>query len=449
MRAVGDRRLARDLLLLFVGQVVLLVAFRAVLPAGVGENESTDFTGFYRPAAERLADGQGLTVAEAQPALRYPPGYPALLATALVAGDAVGASRDATIDAVTVLTAALAGVLLHLIARRLFDRRHAWAASVLWLAYPLTLWTTKQPNSELPYMVVLYLGVLALLPVLERGTASWARAAGVGALLGLATTIRPAGLAVIPAVAVVLAWRVDGHGGRRIALAGAVTLAALVPVAAATQWMSWGTGTVVVLSDANEINLVEGMTFAVDSPAEADALPMPGGLRDFVIETQAREVELTSPGAGQEHLLDTVRDDPVVAAELVVYKALRSWYGTESFRNEGLIAAAQVVWVGLAVAGGVACCRRGGARRWYVVLVLATTLATWATAIAALSIVRYLVPTLGLMAPLAAVGVLTVFDRLRPGRSGAGSGAGAGAGAGEDEVLGPAGEPGQATLERA
>lgn len=416
MSREDDRWPWRDLLAVLVLQVVVLVAFQLLLPAGLAENESTDFTLFYQPVAERLADGHGLEVAADRPALRYPPGYPTLLAGAFVAGDLLSVSRDTIVDVFPLIATVVAGLLLHLIARRVFGRRHAWAASVLWLAYPIMLWTAKQPNSELPYMVVLYAGVLVLVPLLVERSLRWPRALGAGALFGLAATVRPAGLFLIPAAATVVALRLGTRPRREhLRVLGFLALAA-APIFGATAWMSAGTGTVVVLSDANEVNLVEGMTFGVDSDREADALPMPEGLRDWVKETHDRETELGDSGRARAHLGSTARQEPLVLVELFGYKALRAWYGTETFRFEGLLAVIQVCWLVASLAGAWCCRRRAPGARWYLALTGALLAAAWVAAITVLSIARYLLPTLGLLAPLAAVATIAAVDRLRGSR---------------------------------
>ncbi len=156
---------------------------------------------------------------------------------------------------------------------------------------------------------------------------------------------------------------------------------------------------------------------------EVEALPMPGDLRDLVLDVQTQERELLAPDAAREYLVTTARHRPVALGELVAYKAARSWYGTETFRFEGAIVAIQVVWVGLAVAGAELARRRSTGARWYVWLVAAITLCSWAGAMAVLSIVRYLVPTLGLFAPVVAVALLAMLDHARSSRGPAGSGA--------------------------
>ncbi|MCB1017172.1 MAG: glycosyltransferase family 39 protein [Acidimicrobiales bacterium] len=408
-----DRHLGRDLLLLLLGQVVVLGAFRMALPADLAANEGSDYLAFYRPVAGQLADGDGLVTEEGEAATRYPPGYPVVLAATFVVADVAGLARDSLVTPLTIGLTATAGLLLHLVARRVLDRRHAWATSAVWLGYPLLLWTAKQPNSEIPYLVALYGVVLLLVPLLERGTIGGARLAAAGALLGVGTVVRPAGLLLVPAFAVVLWRRPAGSGRAGLRLAAVFVAAFAVPVLTASAWMSLARGERVLVSDANDVTIVEGLSFAIDSPEEAEALPMPGGLRRFVVESQAREGELLRRGDVVSYLAEATRERPVVVAQLVAYKAARSWYGTESFRFEGLLALTQVVWVGATVAGIAIGRRRGATVRWYTWLALSLTAGAWWAAIATLSIVRYLVPTLGLLAPLVAVALLAAVDRAR------------------------------------
>ena len=407
-----DRRLTRDVVLLFLGQIVLLTLFRMSLPTGFAGNEGSDYDAFYRPVAEQIAMGHGIVFGDDQtPATRYPPGYPALLGATFATEDAFGVDRETLVAPLTIVMTAVAGVLLHLIARRTFDRRHAWVTSLVWLAYPLTLWTTKQPNSEIPFLVPLYGVVLLLVPPLGSGGAGGRRLAAAGALLGVAAVIRPAGLVLLPGFALVLWLRLAHDRGERTWRTAIFVTACAVPVLAVSAWMTAASGTPVLLSDANDANVVEGLSFAVDSPEEADDLPMPGGLRDFVIESHEREGELLRESSTGRYLLDAVVERPLVVGQLVSYKAARSWYGTESFRFETELLLSQLVWVGATAAGGVIARRRGVAGRWYVWLLLALTGCTWLGAIGALSIVRYLVPVLGLFAPLVAVAALALMDR--------------------------------------
>lgn len=414
-------------MVVFFAVVALTGAVRLLLPADVVANESTDLTTFYEPVADRLLDGEGLTTADGEPALRYPPGYPLLLAGAYQVGDLLDVGRSSAADAVTLLAAGFAAVLLWCIAGQVFDRTVAWVAVGLWTLHPLHLWLTKQPNSELPYEVLLYGAVLASTWAL-RGRPAPLVAGCAGGLLAAATLLRPAGLLLVLPMAAIW-WtctrgRARGDRVRTLASLVATFVLVLLPW---TWWASAQAGHLVVGADATEVNVVEGLTLGAVDEAELEAVGAPVGARSLARDVQAREPALQEPSALRSYLWDQVRDRPADLALLVATKAARSWYGTDSGRGEPAVAVVQASWLLATIAGGVAAWRQGGTGRRYLALVAGLVLVTWATTVAVDSIVRLMLPTLGLAAPLVANLVVSVVRGRRvpqaPERSSEASGA--------------------------
>ncbi len=77
--AVPAWRRALPPLVVFLLAVVTAASFRSLAPASVRQLEATDFR-WYRQVAENLEAGRGLTFEGEQLAVRYPPGYPIVLA---------------------------------------------------------------------------------------------------------------------------------------------------------------------------------------------------------------------------------------------------------------------------------------------------------------------------------------------------------------------------------
>jgi hypothetical protein len=117
-------------------------------------------------------------------------------------------------------------------------------------------------------------------------------------------------------------------------------------------------------------------------------------------------------------VLDEVPERPLAVAELVAFKATRSWYGTESLRYEAPLAVVQLGTAALLVVGGVRCWREGGRRREALGLLLAVLGTSWLLTMAVISLVRYLTPALGLCLLLAGVAVEPLvrrgWDRMVP-----------------------------------
>ncbi len=164
--------------------VAAAVAFWMVLPAQYRVAESTDYESFYRPVAVQLLAGHGIVTESGAPALRYPPGYPVLVAAALGAGNIIGLPESTSLDLLTFVSIAVSSLFLYLIARDLWGGWLALLPSAAWSTYPLALWFTKQPNSEVPFTMVLFASAFVMWRLLRGAKPDLWLAAGAGALAG-------------------------------------------------------------------------------------------------------------------------------------------------------------------------------------------------------------------------------------------------------------------------
>jgi hypothetical protein len=96
-------------------------------------------------------------------------------------------------------------------------------------------------------------------------------------------------------------------------------------------------------------------------------------------------------------LVQKLRTQPYTIAKFYAIKAARAWYGTDSGRFETSIMMLQIPYLLLIVLGSIAAWRRGGiAKRWAIGAWL-IVLYFWGMTIIALSIVRYMVPVMGIL----------------------------------------------------
>src|SRR5262249_29942368 len=86
---------------------LLSMSTTAVLWWGLGSasNENSDYTSFYEPVAQGILDGQGLLF-NGKLALRYPPGYPVILAGLFRLSTLTGFSRLGVVTAFNVVVIA-------------------------------------------------------------------------------------------------------------------------------------------------------------------------------------------------------------------------------------------------------------------------------------------------------------------------------------------------------
>ncbi|ETW93438.1 MAG: hypothetical protein ETSY1_39235 [Candidatus Entotheonella factor] len=99
--------------------------FWALLPSQYQHNESTDYAHFYEPVARRLLQGEGLTEANGAPAIRYPPGYPILLAGVFGISQGFNLPEATALSTMTLLCVGLSAVFVFFVARSVWP---PWSA---------------------------------------------------------------------------------------------------------------------------------------------------------------------------------------------------------------------------------------------------------------------------------------------------------------------------------
>jgi 4-amino-4-deoxy-L-arabinose transferase-like glycosyltransferase len=179
------------------------------------------------------------------------PGLPATLAAvfAVAGGPSMAAAR-----VMNIVAGAITAGLTYLLARRAVDRRAAAGAALAVALYPSLLVYTCLVTTETLVMVPLVAALLAA----SYGTPRAAVLAGVCA--GLATLVRPAGVAILPAVLAAALWPALPRGPcRRRALMAALTVAGFV--LAMSPWWLHGIrlhGQFVPLDTTSGLNVVIG-----------------------------------------------------------------------------------------------------------------------------------------------------------------------------------------------
>jgi 4-amino-4-deoxy-L-arabinose transferase-like glycosyltransferase len=399
--------------LLFAGSAALTAVFLALAPASLGPTGQNDYEGYYRPVAEALLRGDGY-VLNGEVNLHNPPGYPYVLVVLYALADLTGTAQLTWVTAFAVLCTAASTVVAHAVARRLFGPRTAVVAAALFATYPLTLVMASYRFSEVPYTLALLLVVLAALGAAagHQRMLAWALAAGL--LCAAAALVRPAAIGLaLPVALALLLHRSGPHLRRRAAAAALVVLGFLAGVAPWEVWLYAKTERVIALSEVGPEAAVVGVIIGARGAAAetGDPVFVPEEVRAMSRRIAADRAALASTG---DIVRRVAQEPPGAVALLVAGKAVRAFYGTDSFKLEPLILLVQVPYLALVVAG-LAVTRRS--RRpltswsaWLFVLVVAYS---WVVTMSALSIVRYMAPALALLAIPAAAAVVAGWDGVR------------------------------------
>lgn len=386
---------------LFLASLVVSMVFWSVLPAGYRENQSTDYQFFYEPVARAIAAGQGITL-DGEMAVRYPPGFPALLAGVFRMADVTGVADDSLLLAFRLLCVGLSVLLVYGLARLVWSPWLALIPAVAWMTYPFQLWLTKQPNSEVPFIPALYGALFLFWWAVLRGRGgprTWLVYLAAGALAGGAMLIRPAALGMSAAMAlVVLLFAMPGVALRsRLAYGGLVVLGSLLAVLPWETAVFSRTGQIIPLSAGGAATIHDGFTFLAVPKDYRQEVDIPEDVADLMWAIHERRLETATTGGVVTVVAEEARAAPLAFVKLMLIKLARSWYGIDSRVMEMPTLALQVIYLILSVWGGIYAWRQGGALRrmtggnWLIVLYF------WAMTFIVIPLLRYMAPVMGLL----------------------------------------------------
>ena len=385
------------------GQLLFLV----VLPDHHRVNENADYVTFYEPVARAMLAGEAWVTPKGEPAVRYPPGYSLWLALIFGIAETLPGSEHGWLIASNVWLAMLGAIFHHLAARRMLSPSGAWWASALWLSYLPFLWLSKQPNSEMPFLVALFAACWCFWWAVDRESPILGTATGV--LVATATLFRPVTLLlVVPMALVVLVHRA-------VTLRARSWLVVCLLVGHGLTLMPWElwahaqTGRWLPVSSGGRLSLLDGLTLA--AKPERDGPDVPADVKALMEHIQRERRSIRGPMDALrfmgEHASTTTQ------LKMLWVQASRSWYATESLRFESKLALFQIPYLVLTLWGLWTLWARGGRSRLVGIFILLATLYFWAMTIVVLSILRYMVPAMALLMMAAAHGITT---RLLPAR---------------------------------
>jgi len=95
-------------------------------------------------------------------------------------------------------------------------------------------------------------------------------------------------------------------------------------------------------------------------------------------------------------MIDKLQNEPSSVLKLYLLKASRAWYATDSSRFEITVMMIQSVYLVLIIWGTLSAWRSGGNARELAIIVIAVIVYFWMIATAVLSILRYMIPAIGL-----------------------------------------------------
>lgn len=395
--------------LLFFATIAVTLALWAVLPDRAFPVDSSDYKYFYAPVATAILQGRGPTL-DGAPAIGHPPGYPLLLAVARSIARPLGLSEaDATL-ALSLVSIAASSILLYKIAALLLLPLPSGTAYAMWVTYPFLLAISKAGLTEAPFCALLYAALLLVFRFVWRGKLSRCQAVGSGALLGCAMLVRPIAIGIPALLALVLALaKRSGDFRSRVRFTCGMVAGCLFLVIPWETWVFVRTGQWIPLSTNGVPSMRDGLTFAVN-PAKTYRvqIPVSPDVKKVQLDVLRNCAGLRSAGNVMALLREEWRGDPWAVTKLVLTKAARSWYGTDSGRLDRYVFLIQAVYLSAGIAGGLLAAF--DRKMLFSLAPIAALIAYfWVMTTVFLSILRYMLPAMGLIFILTAAGVESVL----------------------------------------
>jgi 4-amino-4-deoxy-L-arabinose transferase-like glycosyltransferase len=411
MKLIGALLCNRRPLLIFtfLASILIQSVFLSLLPNPQQRNQSSDYIRFYEPVAQNILSGKGIIGTGGNLATRYPPGYPIILSMVFGLADCTGTDRLGLIAIFNVLTTAISCFLVFLVGELIFSPRTGLISSLIWITYPFNLWLIKQPNSEVPFILLLYFGIWIFIFAIKKRYFALTFIAGV--ILALAALVRPASTLLGFLFALALLFYKEIPRMRRIFYAMLLLLGCLVTILPWEIHVLSSTGHLIPLSTGGPPSIRDGLTFAVKPGAGGDRAPVPRDVMALMERIAANKSNLNTTANIFDYLVQELTNKPAPILKLVALKLCRSWYGTDEMWYEKYILAIQVLYLIIGIIGiifGIRICRD---RLQYIIFLLAIVFYFWGMTVLVLSILRYMIPAMGFIIIFSAIPIDTIITR--------------------------------------
>ena len=404
----------KRLLLFFIFLVSLIVSLLFLIFLGyVGpwqhDTPGTDYLSFYEPVANNILQGEGITL-KGELGLRYPPGYPIILAIIFGLAQLLGVSELGLVVVFNVIVTAGATCFLFLIAESIFNRKIAFITSFLWLSYPLNLWFLKNPNTEVPFIFLLYTGIWLYFLALKKKHLGFIFLSG--AILGLASLVRPISF-LLPFILALLVFALLKENSKSLCfmLVLIVLVGNFIAILPWEVYVFSAIGQVIPLSNSGPTSIVDGLTFAVKPGAGDNQVVVSKDVQELMKRADSQDL---STGVKILHFVTgELVNKPIAFLKLVGWKLIRAWYATSQMWWEGKTLMVQLIYLVPGFFGIIYGFKKYKDKIYSIILLLGIILYFWLMTFLALSILRYMVPAMGLMIIFSAITVNILIAKMK------------------------------------
>ena len=160
--------------------------------------------------------------------------------------------------------------------------------------------------------------------------------------------------------------------------------------------------------------MLDGLTFPRNfDRGRRGHVSMPADVEELARRIQDSRESFETTGDVVGFMLTELRNNPAAVLKMAALKIVRSWYATDSMLHETPIALLQIIYLALIVSGAWLAWRRYLAARLQIALILLLALDFWAMTFLVLSILRYMVPVMGLLLIFGALALDLALSRTK------------------------------------
>lgn len=393
---------------IFISSVLFSLIFLIFLKnIGPVEHQipGTDYFVRYEPMADNIIQGKGITIGgRVDPG--YAPGFSIILAGIFVLSNLLGLARLDMIVLMNVILTAILACVLFFIAKEIFDKKIATIASAVWMAYPFNLWFLKNPNSEIPFLLILYSGIFLLILALKRrNDLKFVFLSGFA--LGASSLVRLPALFFSFFLALLIFFLFKKKSLKIKFLLAIILLSgnflAILP---------WGVysfsnnGGFIPVSNLASEGFSAGFTFLLGT--DRGGISLSKETREALEELKER----SQSENGNKALIEAFKNKPEIFLKLTWLRMARAWYATGMMWWENVIMAVQLFYLVLAAAGIIYAYNRYKEKIKYLILLLGIIIYFWAMSFLTIPILRYTIPAMPLVIIFLAVALDAFYGKF-------------------------------------
>ncbi len=374
--------------------------FYFLLPTSYKVNESTDYDFFYEPVANDIVNGKSLSDNSIRNNFRYPIGFPLILSMVFKISDLFYINRDFGVTIFSIFCFCFSSLIIFELYKLYLGSNLAIISSLIFITYPIVLWTIKQPNSETPFIPFLFLSIFLLFKIDEKNKLYYCI---LGFLLGCTMLIRPIGIFLPFVFSLIILYKFGLSNLKKSLISVAILLfSTLITVAPWEYYIYKNHNKIVLLSSGGTPSIVDGLTFNSNLKNYRQKLELSPDVQN-VIDTFYKTINNDSQLRDiKEVVFNELINNPIAVIKLYILKLFRSLYATDSHRRENIIILIQLSYFFLSLFTVNKLFKNNIIGKFEILSIVFILLYFLLMSSLVLSILRYTTPIIALILPVLA-----------------------------------------------